>query len=169
MYTSETEAVAAIKALISDGLGWTVLPNDIPMRGLGGYSVFRTPEPTEANPEPEEILSRFMWPLFGKELTPQIVQVTAGEWLDFASTEAHERLFSCDAPLERLLGVVSYHPKYGEARIRYCPLNSAIRREGIGDVYRAAAFMKMKSALRTKSEVMWAERRVTAAALSSKS
>lgn len=104
--------VAAIREL---GEGWNVFPCDSMDRGVLGYCAVRS------NNEEHT----FEWPLFGRELAPEVELVEATDLLDFVKGVPTDQLYPCDDPYKRLWGFVSYSKApEGQAIVRRSKLSS---------------------------------------------
>lgn len=111
MYTCQASAVTAIREL---GVGWKLMPYDEPERGLRGIYAFK-----------EKAERAFQWPLYGRELVPNVELCSGEDLLAFVQTEPAEGLFPSDDARGRLIGFVSYRrAPEGRAEVRRTTLTN---------------------------------------------
>jgi hypothetical protein len=107
MYSIPDTIAEEAKSLVAEG--WTLLPCDSPERGLRGFVVFKG-----------EVTKELFWPLYGKELVPEVERVSP---VELAAFLLEGPVSLCDDPRALRLGFVRYEPEQGRAKVRQVTLS----------------------------------------------
>ena len=135
-YNTKQEALESANKLAREG-GWEFLPCDTPERGLNGIVAFKGSGDLEK-------MERFEWPVFAKELIPDMNNDVSPK--ELAKFIIEENVHECDDPIRRLIGFVKYIPAENRSIVR------RVRIVQLKDTPEADAIKQFWSNIREESE-----------------
>ena len=91
----------ALKKMLEewDADGYTIIPADLPLEGVKGYTAYKMIDGKERAHNP-------YWCLFGKELEPDIIFIESFDTINhfWNKNKDNDNVFSCNDPINREVG-----------------------------------------------------------------